>query len=160
MRVEVAREASTLVLLACLAWLVGSRIKTRLAAFFLVFGAWDITFYFWLRALIGWPASLMTWDLLFLIPVPWSAPVLAPVIVAGSIAAFGAITLWRDPRRSRIGSVVLLLAGFGVTYVAFVWNSGRLLAGKVPEQFPWIVFSVGVALLLASSGLTLSNRQN
>ena len=48
----------------------------------IVFGAWDLSFYATLRVLTGWPASLMTWDLLFLIPVPWVGPVLAPSIVS------------------------------------------------------------------------------
>jgi len=160
MRVEVAREASTMVLLACIAWVASSRAMGRLASFFLVFGIWDITFYFWLRVLIGWPASLMTWDLLFLIPVPWSAPVLAPVLVAACMALFGTVTLLRESKRSMLGAIALVLAGFAVTYVAFVWNSGLLLAGGVPGKFPWILFSVGVALLLASSGLTSRTQRN
>ena len=44
------------------------------AAFVIAFGAWDITFYVVLKVLLDWPASLFTWDILFLIPVPWVGP--------------------------------------------------------------------------------------
>lgn len=160
MRVEVAREAATLALLALVAGLVCSRLITRLAAYFLLFGVWDLAFYFWLRMLIGWPASPMTWDLLFLIPVPWSAPVLAPCLVAAAMALFGVAVLLREPKGLWVGNLVLLLAGFAVTFVAFVWNSRVLLSGGIPEHFPWIVFSLGEALLLLSSSVTLRNLRN
>ena len=55
----------------------------------IVFGAWDLSFYASLKVLIGWPASLMTWDLLFLIPVPWVGPVLAPSIVSITLVPVG-----------------------------------------------------------------------
>ncbi len=44
------------------------------AAFAIAFGVWDIVFYVCLQLLLGWPASLLTWDILFLIPVPWGRP--------------------------------------------------------------------------------------
>jgi hypothetical protein len=44
-----------------------------------VFGIWDLFYYVWLKVCLGWPSSLLTWDVLFLIPVPWVGPVLAPV---------------------------------------------------------------------------------
>jgi hypothetical protein len=50
---------------------------------------WDIFYYVGLKTLLGWPPSLFTWDVLFLIPVPWSAPVLAPVAAAAYFVAVG-----------------------------------------------------------------------
>ncbi|MBN1504096.1 MAG: hypothetical protein JW952_03440 [Candidatus Eisenbacteria bacterium] len=77
---EVFREAATIVMLASVAVLAARRGWWERAAYFLFcFGVWDIFYYVWLRALLGWPPSLLTSDVLFLIPVPWVAPVVAPV---------------------------------------------------------------------------------
>src|SRR6185295_1640743 len=48
----------------------------------LLFGAWDLAYYAGLYVALGWPPSLLTWDVLFLIPVPWTAPVLYPALVS------------------------------------------------------------------------------
>ena len=95
LKIELGREAATLIMIAAVAAAVSQRLRTWLAAFILVFGVWDLTFYLWLRVLIGWPASVLTWDILFLLPVPWAAPVLAPSIVAATMAIFGALLLAR-----------------------------------------------------------------
>ena len=78
--IEIGREAATLLMLAGVA-LAAARNLTQWAALFCIaFGIWDIAFYLSLKALIDWPASLMTWDILFLIPLPWVGPVVAPVL--------------------------------------------------------------------------------
>jgi len=89
--VEVAREAATLLMLLGVAMLAERRPLRRFAAFAFCFGVWDIVYYVMLRAAIGWPASLLEWDILFLIPAPWTSPVLAPVLV--SLALIGAAVL-------------------------------------------------------------------
>jgi len=58
-KIELAREVSTLLII----WAVARNSRNKLAAFVLAFGVWDLTFYLWLRVLIGWPPSLLTWDL-------------------------------------------------------------------------------------------------
>ena len=40
--VELIREASAIVMLVTTAWLAGTNIRSRLAAFFVMFGIWDI----------------------------------------------------------------------------------------------------------------------
>jgi len=79
---EVAREAATLLMLGAVAAAVGGNFRQWFAFFLLAFGAWGISYYAFLKVLIDWPKSLLTWDVLFLIPVPWSGPVLAPALVA------------------------------------------------------------------------------
>lgn len=149
LRIELSREAATLILLAAAAWLVSRRAASQLGAFVLAFGVWDLAFYLWLRVLIGWPPSVMTWDLLFLIPVPWTAPVLAPVIVAATMSAFGAIILKREPPQLALRAGFLLSAGFGVIFASFIWDWNRLMNGGMPGDFPWIVFALGEAVLIA-----------
>jgi len=87
LRIEMYREAATLVMLICLAWLSARMLRTRLAVFLLSFAIWDLTYYAGLRVLIGWPVSLADVDVLFLIPVPWVARVWYPVAVSLFTAA-------------------------------------------------------------------------
>jgi hypothetical protein len=71
---EVWREVATLVMLVAVGWLAGRRRTDRLAYGLFAFGLWDIWYYLWLRVLMGWPETLLDWDILFLIPLRWSRP--------------------------------------------------------------------------------------
>ena len=71
---EIGREASTIVLILIGAWLFGKNRRQRFAYFLIIFAVWDIFYYVWLKVLLGWPATVMEWDILFLIPVAWAAP--------------------------------------------------------------------------------------
>lgn len=95
LNVEVIREAATIVMLAAAAMLVAGERSLWLPAFSIAFGVWDISFYLFLKLWIDWPASLLTWDLLFLLPVPWASPVLAPVLVSLTIIGCGLTALYR-----------------------------------------------------------------
>ena len=81
-QVELVRELATLVMLAAVGWLAGRTKAARLGYAAVAFGAWDIFYYVFLRVIDGWPRSLLDWDVLFLIPLPWWGPVLAPVCIA------------------------------------------------------------------------------
>lgn len=80
-RIEISREASTIIMLVTLALLIEKNRWLRLSVFLWVFAIWDIFYYVSLRILAGWPKSLATLDCLFLIPVPWIAPVWVPLLV-------------------------------------------------------------------------------
>lgn len=142
-KIELMREAATLFMLAAVAGSAARTFRTWLAAFSLCFGAWDLAFYASLRALIGWPASLGTWDLLFLLPVPWVGPVLAPVIVSASLVAGGIAGLLREPPRVDRISWVLLIAGGITIFLSFIWDWRTVVDGGVPRNFPWTVFAAG-----------------
>jgi hypothetical protein len=86
-RIECLREAATLVMLGGIAWLAGQNLKARIAAFLWTFAFWDFFYYVWLRLTIGWPSSLLSSDILFLIPVPWIAQVWFPLLVSSLTAA-------------------------------------------------------------------------
>jgi hypothetical protein len=145
--VEVGREAATLVMLLGTAMLAGRNRWERFGAFAFLFGVWDLVYYVLLYTALGWPESLLTWDILFLLPFIWAGPVLSAVLVAASLVVSGALIygrgdLPRPDRRAWAGaaaSIALLLA-------AFMSNHGVVQAGGVPDSFPWLLYGVGMAL--------------
>jgi hypothetical protein len=98
-----------------------------------------------LKVLVGWPASLLTWDILFLIPVPWAAPVLAPAIVSVSIIATGLIALRRSVRMHMFHWVGLVVGG-SLVLLSFLWDFPNIIAGGLPHRFAWAVFATGELL--------------
>ena len=80
---EKLREAATLVMLVSVPFLAASRARERWALFLWCFAIWDLIYYLSLRLLIHWPTSLLSMDVLFLIPAPWFAQVWFPVLVSG-----------------------------------------------------------------------------
>ena len=80
--IGIVREAATLVMLLTVGWLAGRTWRSRLSYTLIAFGAWDIFYYIFLVPMCGWPTSLLDWDVLFLIPLPWWGPVLAPVFIS------------------------------------------------------------------------------
>jgi hypothetical protein len=146
--VEVTREAWTLVLLGAGGWLAGSRWSERIGAFLLLFGVWDLAYYGVLKLLLDWPESLATWDVLFLIPRPWVAPVWAPALVAAIFVATGTHLL-RTANRSRrygpVDSAILLGAAF-VVVVSFLAESGAVGTGRLPSRFPVWLYGSGVLI--------------
>jgi hypothetical protein len=152
--IEIGREAATIAMLAAIALAVARNTGQWAAAFVIAFGTWDITFYVFLRVLLNWPASVFTWDLLFLVPVPWVGPVLAPVLVSVAMVAAG---VWHLRREARGGPVHIrprhwtgLLAGAVVIVVSFAMDYRNIMAGGMPHPVPWIVFGLGLALGVGS----------
>ena len=78
-KIEMTREASTIVMLLTLALLVGHSWLDKAMVFLWTFAFWDLFYYVSLYVVIKWPPKLTTTDVLFLIPVPWIAPVWFPV---------------------------------------------------------------------------------
>jgi hypothetical protein len=160
LRVEIPREAATLVMLAAVAFIVGTNGMQRLAAFVIAFGTWDVAFYGFLKLLIGWPSSLLTWDLLFLLPVPWSGPVLAPVVVSCAMIGGGIIVLQCEAagRAVRLGALdwAGIFLGAFIVLASFTWDYRSLLAGRMPHPYQWPLFALGEAISIASflHGLT------
>src|SRR3954453_8826832 len=94
--IEIGREAATMVMLLAVGYLAGYKLGGRIGAFALAFGVWDITYYVFLAATTGWPASPLANNTLFLLPLPWWGPVIAPVLLALLIAAAGAAAMARE----------------------------------------------------------------
>jgi hypothetical protein len=150
MRIEVLREAATLVMLAGAGMAAGRSFIGRFSAFVVGFGVWDLTYYLSLRLLTGWPASLWTWDVLFLIPVPWAAPVLAPALVAATMVLAGSIVIIEEasgrPFRVSRRDWLAIVAGGLILIAAFCWDWHNIAKGGMPNPFPWPLFFFGEAL--------------
>ena len=89
--VELVREGATLLMLAMIGMLAGRTSRARLGYAAIAFGCWDILYYVFLRIVSGWPVSLFDWDILFLLPLPWWGPVLAPVCIASLMIVWGTL---------------------------------------------------------------------
>jgi hypothetical protein len=148
--VEVGREAATIVMLAAIALAVARNAGQWAAAFTIAFGTWDIMFYVFLRLLHGWPASLLTWDILFLIPVPWVGPVAAPVIVSASMIAAGVWYLRREangePMQLGLWRWIGIALGATVIVLSFTWDYRNIMIGGMPRPFHWAMFGLGEAI--------------
>lgn len=97
--IEQMREFATIVMLTVVGWFTGKTLKGKFAAFVWAFAIWDLFYYVTLYVLIGWPQSLSTIDVLFLIPVPWIAPVFVPVIISSVSMLISGYVLFNDLKR-------------------------------------------------------------
>jgi hypothetical protein len=161
--IEIGREAATLVMLLGVAMLAGVNRWDRILLFCIAFGVWDMAYYVWLWVFLRWPPSLLTWDVLFLIPVPWVGPVAAPVIVS-AVMIVGSLVLMRRPGARADGEPVgfsrsvqaLVLAGGALVLASFMLDFQVVARQMEPAPFRWGLFGSGVAL--AVGGLVLALR--
>lgn len=147
---ELLREAATLLIIWTTVSLAYQRTQSRFGAFFLLFGIWDIFYYVFLKLLINWPQSFETWDILFLIPLPWVGPVWAPVLVSAGFIFFGLLILVLNAKNHFLAfdrKFILLesLAAF-VIILSFILPGAAVIEQKVPSQFPIYLFLFGFLL--------------
>jgi hypothetical protein len=147
---EIGREAATIMMLSAVALTMSTNLGHWAAAFAVAFGAWDITFYLFLKVLLSWPASLFTWDILFIVPVPWVAPVIAPLLVSAAMILAGTWHLrcerTANPPHLSARNWVCLIIGAAVIIISFTLNSANVRAGGMPRRFAWPVFAIGMAI--------------
>ncbi|MBI2764238.1 MAG: hypothetical protein HYX54_10980 [Chloroflexi bacterium] len=153
--IEVGREVATMVMIATIGAIAGRTGLERLAWAAVVFGAWDIGYYAWLRLFSGWPGSLATIDLLFLIPVPWVGPVWSPLLVSSALLGFGlaAATRLRAGRPVPVArrEWMIALVGGLLVILSYTLDSGRLFDGRMPGAYPWPVFAAGMLLAVSAA---------
>ncbi len=151
--VEIAREIMSLVMLASVAALVGRSFIERFGFFCYMFGVWDIFYYVFLKISIGWPQSLLTWDILFLIPVPWVGPVWAPVLCS-VVFIIACILIVRaedrgSPMRPSLWEWTFSILGGAIIVISFCEEFRDIISRKVPESFAWHVFLLGLGIGVA-----------
>ncbi|MFA5240340.1 MAG: hypothetical protein WC476_11635 [Phycisphaerae bacterium] len=146
---ETGREAATLVLILSSSWLFGQNRRQRFAFFLTIFAVWDIFYYVWLKVLIGWPVSVMDWDILFLIPTVWAGPVIAPVIVSIVMLAFAGIMLYRYSIKSTpIDWLVFALASV-IVIASFCVAGLHSADADYQSHFHWPLFAAGLLPAIA-----------
>jgi hypothetical protein len=150
-RVEIVREAASLLMLAAAARLAGRAFLARFAAFMILFGVWDLLYYAFLKLLLDWPATLGDWDILFLIPLPWVGPVWAPCLVSCVLVGVGSyLYLSADRVRAYRASDWAVTIACGMLVIAsFLAEWRAVVEGRVPRNFPAGLFLAGLSLGLA-----------
>jgi hypothetical protein len=174
---ELFREVATLVMLITIGILAARRFSTGFAWFIYSFAIWDIFYYVFLWLLVDWPQSLVTWDVLFLIPTTWTGPVLAPVLISLTMILLAMVILLRAERglESRIpgriwaglilGSLIVIfgfildysqhmLVHFTLPEMFQVKNPEvlKVATSYIPRRFPWGIFAAGEAVILTAIG--------
>ncbi len=165
--VEFLREAATVIMLVAIGIIAGKNGRERFLYFMYCFGIWDITYYVVLKIFLGWPVSIFDWDILFLIPIPWVGPVLAPCIVSLSMICIAIIFI--DSKRPlnnaaialMIFGCIIIVYSFCIDYLNLIfidgkqlWRPGssdglfREMKSFIPVQYNWKLFCVGEGLIL------------
>lgn len=146
--IELGRELATIVMLFSVAVISGRLFVERISYFLFAFGVWDIFYYLWLKVFINWPESLLTDDLLFLIPVPWVSPVLAPVLVSITFISFSVLALNKIETGIKIKtdktSLTMIMIGVILILMSFIWNYAERINSVSPVEFLWEVFLIGL----------------
>jgi len=172
--VELCREAATLLMIATLGLLAGRTWRRRAGYAALAFGTWDIFYYVFLRLISGWPRTLLDWDILFLLPLPWWGPVLAPVSIAAVMILWGTLATQSGDGADAAPAArwtfftvftgALAWTGIAVALGVFMIDAWRALPdGRdavlhvLPTTFNWPLFWIAL-LLMASPALPLPKR--
>ncbi len=180
---ELFRELATMVMLLAPAALVTTKRLERFAWFSFCFGVWDIFYYVFLKAVLDWPATLLDWDILFLVPVVWVGPVLAPCIVSVGMIALGCILLEKRGSRPAFAPLRAHWIGLAVSGVLVLYTfieepcryilkaggsastvpaAGHLaldqLRAYLPEHYSWGIFLLACTVA-AGTLLHLARRK-
>ncbi len=170
---EVFREAATLIMLIGIGIFAGRKPTERFAYFILSFAIWDIFYYIFLKVLINWPESILTWDVLFLIPVTWTGPVITPIIVASLMIVLALFIIYFTDKQGKTHILgrewILLIGGSLIVIVAFCWDYSNFILKEysfseiftvplktlfdlsleyIPESFNWWLYLVGLFVII------------
>jgi hypothetical protein len=151
--VETGREISTIIVLIAMAYFAATGWWRRFAFFIFCFGVWDIFYYLWLVLFERWPESLFAPDLLFLVPVPWAAPVLAPVLVSVFLIITAVVIVLSEERAGRFAPnwahILLVSAAWALILVSFLLDSAKIIETGETGPYRWDIFLFGLLLWAA-----------
>lgn len=182
---ELIRELASLFMLLSVAIIAGKNFSQRFAWFIYSFAVWDIIYYVFLYLILAWPENILTWDILFLLPVTWTGPVISPVIISVLMIIL-AVVIYHSNVKSNHKTIIIrkewicLIIGAFIVFVSFIWDYSKFLILNIPreeiqnkslgdklfdlsiqyipESFNWIMFFVGFSVLLA--GIILFYNRN
>lgn len=157
--VEIGREAATIVMLLSVVFLSFRGEAQRMGGFLLLFAVWDVFYYVWLYATIGWPAGVGDWDILFLIPLPWVGPVWSVLLICTGMLVFS-VPFLKAPEKARfapgIWGWICGLSGMVTVVATYIREWAMIGYGKgIPARFSVFPFLVGLTLLGISGWITL-----
>ncbi len=149
---EIGREAATVVVILTGCRLFGKSRQQRVAYFLTIFAIWDIFYYVWLKVLVDWPGSIMDWDILFLMPLPWASPVLAPVLVSLTMLAIAVVILYRCAcakplKAGRMDWVGFCFAAL-IVATSFCIGGSHITEPDFASYFHWPIFAAGELLAI------------
>jgi hypothetical protein len=158
---ELAREAATVVMLATFGIAAGRTKVGRFGYFMIGFGFWDLFYYVWLKLILNWPTSLLTWDVLFLIPIPWIGPVIAPASVACTLIGMGVVLLVLEARgpvlpagkavwSAQVVAAMLIIYSFTIEVWPRLDADGTTLSQWVPVTYHWWMLILGQLLAIST----------
>jgi len=167
-KVEVLREAATIIMLVAIAVIASRNKWQRWGYFLLSFAIWDITYYVGLKWFYNWPESFLTWDVLFLIPITWVGPVITPLIIAGLMITLAMYLIFGNHRKrslpliaveiwSLIFGGIICIISFTLDYTQQLMqaNGGLSLNGiillsetYIPKTFNWPVYLIGIGMMV------------
>jgi hypothetical protein len=158
--VELPRELATLIMLAAVGALAGRNWRARLGYAVIAFGVWDIFYYVFLKKICGWPHGWLDWDVLFLLPLPWWGPVLAPVLISLMMIFWGTLITQYESGTApgRFSWRAWLLNLVGVALALFVFMTDTLATAPygfnavrttLPETFNWPLFTIALTFMAA-----------
>jgi hypothetical protein len=170
---EFYREIATLIMLVGIGILAGKNAIQRFTFFIYCFAIWDIFYYVFLKLILNWPASMFTWDILFLVPIPWVGPVLAPCITSLTMIWLAAIAIYYNNKQrlnkfkatewaQLIAGSIIMIFSFVYDYIQYHYSlssgdsiqlntaSSTLQAFRnyVPQHFAWNIFWIGELLIV------------
>jgi len=173
LKVEIVREFCTIIMLTSVGWILGKTSGEKFSFFIFVFGVWDIFYYVALKIFLDWPETIFEWDVLFLIPITWIGPVLAPVICSIGMILISLIYVYLHEKnhQTKFTPIQIVLISLGVLIIIYTfiydylnlfnehnfWSDFSKITEKkefwdviqsyVPQKFNWILFSVGCVLI-------------
>ena len=171
---EIFREAATIIMLLGAGIIAGKTFSERFAWFIYCFAVWDIFYYVFLKILLNWPESLMTWDILFLIPATWIGPVISPLIVSLTMIILALLIIFYSNGRHvkiSVAEWIIFIVGSHVLILAFIWDYSKFILSRyslgeiwrmpnyrplhelgmqfVPQSFNWFLFCLGELIIIS-----------
>jgi hypothetical protein len=183
---ELMRELATLIMLLTIGMVAGKTKQERFAWFIYSFAIWDIFYYLFLYLIISWPNSLTDWDILFLLPMMWTGPVWAPLLLSILMMILAiCILVFSNLHKNahlKLKEWVLLVSGSIVVIIAFCKDfyismttlyplipetilffskqTGEYAEKYVPKSFDVTLFTIGSILIFAGICIyVLRNRK-